>query len=189
MSAGAIGQFFASPTDLVKVQMQMEGRRKLEGKPLRSVPLEAGSFFPVSYYSLVYGVAPSVFPHLPSCFEPFWGKSSTWEAHNGSGQWRRCKILDFLLSPFILAFRFIGPSGHKLSPTLHVQHVHVKCSAGRKEGCFLKNESWKKGWGKWLVKGRNGLPADGRAQDLPAGTRTCCSLYPNPQASFGLSHF
>ncbi|KAM4787047.1 mitochondrial uncoupling protein 4 isoform 1-T1 [Cyanocitta cristata] len=35
MSAGAIGQFFASPADLVKVQMQMEGKRKLEGKPLR----------------------------------------------------------------------------------------------------------------------------------------------------------
>ncbi|NXR32182.1 UCP4 protein, partial [Zosterops hypoxanthus] len=35
MCAGAIGQFFASPTDLVKVQMQMEGKRKLEGKPLR----------------------------------------------------------------------------------------------------------------------------------------------------------
>ncbi|KAM4678656.1 LOW QUALITY PROTEIN: mitochondrial uncoupling protein 4 [Amazona ochrocephala] len=34
MCARAIGQFFASPTDLVKVQMQMEGRRKLEGKPL-----------------------------------------------------------------------------------------------------------------------------------------------------------
>nr|XP_056712801.1 mitochondrial uncoupling protein 4 [Euleptes europaea] len=35
MMAGAIGQFFASPTDLVKVQMQMEGKRRLEGKPLR----------------------------------------------------------------------------------------------------------------------------------------------------------
>ncbi|KAG8445758.1 hypothetical protein GDO86_010519 [Hymenochirus boettgeri] len=35
MTAGAIGQFFASPTDLVKVQMQMEGKRKLEGKPPR----------------------------------------------------------------------------------------------------------------------------------------------------------
>nr|XP_006625823.1 PREDICTED: mitochondrial uncoupling protein 4 isoform X1 [Lepisosteus oculatus] len=35
MLAGAIGQFFASPTDLVKVQMQMEGRRRLEGKPPR----------------------------------------------------------------------------------------------------------------------------------------------------------
>ena len=33
--AGALGQFIASPTDLVKVQMQMEGRRKLEGKPPR----------------------------------------------------------------------------------------------------------------------------------------------------------
>ncbi|XP_066445263.1 mitochondrial uncoupling protein 4 [Eleutherodactylus coqui] len=35
MTAGALGQFFASPTDLVKVQMQMEGRRRLEGKPPR----------------------------------------------------------------------------------------------------------------------------------------------------------
>ncbi|XP_059837590.1 mitochondrial uncoupling protein 4 isoform X2 [Hypanus sabinus] len=35
MISGAIGQFFASPTDLVKVQMQMEGRRRLEGKPPR----------------------------------------------------------------------------------------------------------------------------------------------------------
>ncbi|MBN3302939.1 UCP4 protein, partial [Amia calva] len=40
MMAGAIGQFVASPTDLVKVQMQMEGRRRLEGKPprVRGVP-------------------------------------------------------------------------------------------------------------------------------------------------------
>ncbi|XP_036406313.1 mitochondrial uncoupling protein 4 [Megalops cyprinoides] len=35
MVAGALGQFMASPTDLVKVQMQMEGRRRLEGKPPR----------------------------------------------------------------------------------------------------------------------------------------------------------
>ncbi|XP_046862225.1 mitochondrial uncoupling protein 4-like isoform X2 [Xenia sp. Carnegie-2017] len=35
ISSGAIGQFLASPTDLVKVQMQMEGRRILEGKPPR----------------------------------------------------------------------------------------------------------------------------------------------------------
>lgn len=35
LSAGAIGQFLASPTDLIKVQMQMEGRRRLEGKPPR----------------------------------------------------------------------------------------------------------------------------------------------------------
>lgn len=35
MSSGAIGQFLASPTDLVKVQMQMEGRRRLEGLPPR----------------------------------------------------------------------------------------------------------------------------------------------------------
>ncbi|XP_046878362.1 mitochondrial uncoupling protein 4 isoform X3 [Hypomesus transpacificus] len=35
MLAGALGQFMASPTDLVKVQMQMEGRRRLEGKPPR----------------------------------------------------------------------------------------------------------------------------------------------------------
>ncbi|KAL4649203.1 mitochondrial uncoupling protein 4, partial [Arapaima gigas] len=35
MLAGALGQFMASPMDLVKVQMQMEGRRRLEGKPPR----------------------------------------------------------------------------------------------------------------------------------------------------------
>ncbi|XP_016091166.1 mitochondrial uncoupling protein 4-like isoform X1 [Sinocyclocheilus grahami] len=35
MISGALGQFIASPTDLVKVQMQMEGRRCLEGKPPR----------------------------------------------------------------------------------------------------------------------------------------------------------
>jgi len=34
-SAGAIGQLVASPTDLIKVNMQMEGRRRLEGKPAR----------------------------------------------------------------------------------------------------------------------------------------------------------
>ncbi|XP_050393042.2 mitochondrial uncoupling protein 4 [Patella vulgata] len=33
--AGAGGQFVASPTDLIKVQMQMEGKRRLEGKPPR----------------------------------------------------------------------------------------------------------------------------------------------------------
>eukprot|EP00485_Elphidium_margaritaceum_P009632 CAMPEP_0202710660 /NCGR_PEP_ID=MMETSP1385-20130828/22610_1 /ASSEMBLY_ACC=CAM_ASM_000861 /TAXON_ID=933848 /ORGANISM="Elphidium margaritaceum" /LENGTH=96 /DNA_ID=CAMNT_0049370245 /DNA_START=228 /DNA_END=514 /DNA_ORIENTATION=+ len=33
MSAGAIGQFVASPTDLVKVQMQTEGFRTLKGEP------------------------------------------------------------------------------------------------------------------------------------------------------------
>ncbi|XP_076040968.1 uncoupling protein 4A isoform X3 [Oratosquilla oratoria] len=32
---GGISQFLASPADLVKVQMQMEGRRRLEGKPPR----------------------------------------------------------------------------------------------------------------------------------------------------------
>ena len=35
MSAGALGQFMASPTDLIKVQLQMEGKRRLEGKPPR----------------------------------------------------------------------------------------------------------------------------------------------------------
>ncbi|KAK2703718.1 mitochondrial uncoupling protein 4-like isoform X2 [Artemia franciscana] len=35
MTAGAVGQFCANPTDLIKVQMQMEGRRRLEGKPPR----------------------------------------------------------------------------------------------------------------------------------------------------------
>ncbi|XP_074083518.1 mitochondrial uncoupling protein 4 [Macrotis lagotis] len=33
--SGALAQFFSTPADLVKVQMQMEGIRKLQGKPLR----------------------------------------------------------------------------------------------------------------------------------------------------------
>ncbi|XP_027722607.1 mitochondrial uncoupling protein 4 [Vombatus ursinus] len=33
--SGALAQFFCTPADLVKVQMQMEGIRKLQGKPLR----------------------------------------------------------------------------------------------------------------------------------------------------------
>ncbi|CAM1322514.1 SLC25A27 (predicted) [Pycnogonum litorale] len=35
LTAGAFGQFLASPADLIKVQLQTEGRRKLEGKPAR----------------------------------------------------------------------------------------------------------------------------------------------------------
>ncbi|PSN55684.1 hypothetical protein C0J52_03190 [Blattella germanica] len=35
VTSGALAQFFASPTDLVKVQIQMEGRRRLLGKPPR----------------------------------------------------------------------------------------------------------------------------------------------------------
>ncbi len=37
---GAIAQFLASPTDLVKVHLQMEGRRRLEGLPPRQVQLQ-----------------------------------------------------------------------------------------------------------------------------------------------------
>lgn len=38
MTAGAFGQFIASPTDLVKVQMQMEGKRVLiEGRQPRYI--------------------------------------------------------------------------------------------------------------------------------------------------------
>lgn len=35
LAAGSLAQLIASPTDLVKVQMQAEGRRVLQGKPLR----------------------------------------------------------------------------------------------------------------------------------------------------------
>ncbi|XP_069691116.1 mitochondrial uncoupling protein 4 [Periplaneta americana] len=35
VTSGALAQFFASPTDLVKVQIQMEGRRRLLGKAPR----------------------------------------------------------------------------------------------------------------------------------------------------------
>ena len=37
MIAGAMGQFLASPTDLVKVRLQMEGRRVLDGFKPRCV--------------------------------------------------------------------------------------------------------------------------------------------------------
>ena len=32
---GGMGQFVASPTDLIKTQIQMEGKRRLQGKPPR----------------------------------------------------------------------------------------------------------------------------------------------------------
>ena len=35
MIAGASGQFLASPTDLVKIRLQMEGRRVLDGHKSR----------------------------------------------------------------------------------------------------------------------------------------------------------
>ena len=35
LSAGGIGQLIASPADLVKTQIQMEGKRRLQGKPAR----------------------------------------------------------------------------------------------------------------------------------------------------------
>lgn len=35
VTSGAFAQFCASPTDLIKVQIQMEGRRRLLGKPPR----------------------------------------------------------------------------------------------------------------------------------------------------------
>ena len=35
MLAGGLGQLMASPTDLVKTQIQMEGKRRLMGKPPR----------------------------------------------------------------------------------------------------------------------------------------------------------
>lgn len=37
MTAGALGQFLANPTDVVKIQLQMEGKRLREGKPPRLV--------------------------------------------------------------------------------------------------------------------------------------------------------
>ena len=35
MGAGGFGQLVASPTDLIKTHMQMEGRRRLQGKKPR----------------------------------------------------------------------------------------------------------------------------------------------------------
>ena len=35
MIAGVMGQFLASPTDLVKIKLQVEGKRVMEGHPPR----------------------------------------------------------------------------------------------------------------------------------------------------------
>ena len=40
MISGAAAQFLASPTDLVKVHMQMEGKRQLEGLKPRCVAIK-----------------------------------------------------------------------------------------------------------------------------------------------------
>ena len=37
VTSGVLAQFFASPTDLIKVQIQMEGKRRLLGKSPRFV--------------------------------------------------------------------------------------------------------------------------------------------------------
>ncbi len=37
MMSGAMGQFLASPTDLVKIRLQMEGKRALDGLKPRLV--------------------------------------------------------------------------------------------------------------------------------------------------------
>jgi len=41
MVSGGLGQLVASPADLVKVRMQMEGRRKLQGLPVRVTSMRA----------------------------------------------------------------------------------------------------------------------------------------------------
>jgi len=41
--SGVIAQYFASPADLIKVQIQMEGKRRLMGEPAR-----------YTYYLLLY---------------------------------------------------------------------------------------------------------------------------------------
>lgn len=113
MSAGAIGQFFASPTDLVKVQMQMEGKRKLEGKPLRSVPLRAGVFFPVTDHSVAQGVVLffSATPSPQLLCALLQGEHPMALGSEGGG------IQDLLLIPFILIFSILiywsqGPQIH-----------------------------------------------------------------------------
>ena len=54
MVAGCLAQFLASPNDLVKVRMQMEGRRLLEGKEPRYVCCTLNEQF----FILKYGAAP-----------------------------------------------------------------------------------------------------------------------------------
>ncbi len=50
MLSGGMGQFLASPTDLVKTRLQMEGRRLLDGHKPRLVSM-AVSFVLLDYHS------------------------------------------------------------------------------------------------------------------------------------------
>lgn len=142
MSAGAIGQFFASPTDLVKVQMQMEGKRKLEGKPLRLVHLRAGGFFPVTDHSLAQAVVPCVscHPFSPAALCPFTGR-----APNGSGQ----PAGDSRPAPYSIYSDLLVPG--ITNPSSVLQHVHGSTVPWGGKDAFSR---WKKAQGKWLMQGR-----------------------------------
>jgi len=48
--SGVIAQFVASPADLIKVQIQMEGKRRLMGEPAR-----------YTYYLLLYNCLKLIF--------------------------------------------------------------------------------------------------------------------------------
>lgn len=122
MSAGAIGQFIASPTDLVKVQMQMEGKRKLEGKPLRLVPLRAGGFFLITDHSLAQGVVLCAFCHplSPAALCPLTGR-----AHDGSGHLKRggeSRPAPYSLYTHLLYSDLLVPG--TTNPSSVLQHVH-----------------------------------------------------------------
>lgn len=65
MSAGGFGQFLASPTDLVKVQMQMEGQRVLQGKQPRYIACLENNlviFFDLESYAL-FSLISLIFSH------------------------------------------------------------------------------------------------------------------------------
>lgn len=55
--SGALAQYFASPADLIKVQIQMEGKRRLMGEPPR--------------YNCIVCNVKSQFPHFFFLFHSF----------------------------------------------------------------------------------------------------------------------
>lgn len=105
VTAGALSQYIASPTDLVKVQMQMEGRRRLMGLPPR-----------------VHGLA--------DAFKKVWasgGMRGLWKGSVPNVQ--RAALVNLGdLTTYDLLKRFI--LRHTTLPDNHLVHVLASCGAG-----------------------------------------------------------
>ena len=91
------GQFMASPTDLIKTQIQMEGRRRLLGYEAR-VEGAADALRFGDWFGLVIGEHFLISGKL-------WHKVVYWGCGGAAGQMFRCKLLCCFL--FLLFFLFI----------------------------------------------------------------------------------